>query len=511
MLGRITISALVAIAFLVPVAAGASQKFAGRWKRTTFRVKVTVQSWGEDCGPKPKSYGSSKVVEVDVIAQGVHLIFSKGGMRTDRCMSPNPRLNSVSQKNASGNWSRVCQTPKSDPKFERLESTLKAHGANKLVYSGKSKFDWSLKGDHCVAFLDERRVYVREGAEGEEPPEEKKPKKEKEKPEPEPLLKPGCEEHGPIKRLTLHPKKAQIGPGERICFKAEAIDANNCRFPVSASWTATQDEQEVGGLLSRGGCFSAGATAAESEGTYEITARVEGKTAEATVTVSFPDLGDLLAARLKPTEALGQEADEDAGPGEPTQTGPKPTPPAPPTGTGSQVAETAGDDNTVLLIIVIAAGMVIAVGLLVLALVLRRRPRRPLDLDDEDDDWMDQPAPAAAPRARAEPPPSRQPPDPETKPTRDLREPASGRDQTVVCPECSRSFPAGAKFCPHDGKSLIPPPAGSGFFPKPGSDAGMICPKCHRGYDTGARFCPHDSEKLVPYKEWRNNQREKRR
>ena len=509
MLGRFTICALVATALTIPVSAGASQKFAGRWKRTTFRVKVTVQSWGEDCGPKPKSYGSSKIVDVDVISQGAHLVFSKGGMRTDRCMSPNPRLATVSQKNASGNWSRVCQTPKSDPKFERLESTLKAHGSNKLVYSGKSKFDWSLKGDHCVAFLDEKRIYIREGAEEEEeeePPKEKQPKKEKEKPQPEPVVKPGCEEHGPIKRLALHPKKAQIGPGERVCFRAEGIDADGCRFPVSASWTATQDEQEVGGLLSRGGCFSAGATAAESEGTYEITARVEGKSAEATVTVSFPDLGDLLAARLKP---IGQEDDVDAGTAaqatDPAAGAPRaPAQPAPPT------AETAGSDNTVLLIVVIAAGMVIAVGLLVLALIMRRRPKRPMDLDeDDDDDWLEQRAPA--PRAKVSSPAPQLTPDPTTKPTRDLREGLSGKADQVLCPECNRRFPAGARFCPHDGQSLIPPPAGSGFFPKPGSDAGMVCPKCHRGYDAGARFCPHDSEKLVQYKEWRESRRKKHR
>lgn len=506
MSGRITIIALVAAALSLPESAAASQKFAGRWKRTAFRVKVTIQNWGENCGSEPKSYGSNKIVDVDIVAQGKHLVFSKGGLRTDRCKSPNPHIQTISESSASGNWSRVCQTPKSDPKFERLESTLKAQGNNKLVYDGRTKFDWSLKGDHCVALLDEKQVFIREGAEEDQPETDEPPKKDK--PQPEPVVKPGCEEHGPLKRLSIHPKKAQIGPGERVCFKAEGIDAEGCRFPVSASWTATQDDQEVGGLLSRGGCFSAGATAAESEGIYDITARAEGKHAEATVTVSFPDLGDLLAARLKPTDALEALAGPDAGPqradaAEPAT--PQASPPVtqPPAGTG-------GGSNTTLLIIVIAAGMVVAVGLLVLALVLRKRPRRPLDF--EDDDWMDEPAPAPRVRPVAEPPPSTATgPDPATKPTRDLHEPSPPRSEMVICPKCSQRFPAGARFCPHDGQSLIPAPIGSGMYPKPGSDAGMVCPDCHRGYDAGARFCPHDSAKLIPYAEWREIHRVKRR
>jgi hypothetical protein len=493
--GRLTIVSLLVLLMAAPFSAGASQKFAGRWKRTTFRVKVTVKSWGDDCGHEPKSYGNNKPVDVDVVAKGNHLVFSKGNLRTDRCVSPNPRLSTISQSNVSGNWSRVCQTPKNDPKFERQETTLKAQGNNKLVFRGKTKFEWTLKGDHCVAFLDEKRVYVREGEEKGEPAPPGKA-------QPEPV--PGCEEHGPLKRLSINPKKEVIGPGERVCFKAQGVDANGCRFAVNASWTATQDQQEVGGLLSRGGCFSAGATAAESEGTYEITARSEGKSATAAVTVSFPDLGDLLAARLTPTEDVGGGEPGDAGPGTGAE---KPAPgqekpAAAPTPTQPAASKAAGD-NTMLLIIVVAVGMVVAVALLVLAVMLRRRSQP--KLDDTDDDWIDEPLPEPS-RRRAQPRAVSAPADPATKPTRPLREPSQAPDSGSICPTCGEVLPTGSRFCPHDGSSLIPAPA-IGSASRPGADAGMICPKCHRGYDAGASFCPHDSEKLEPYADWRDRRR----
>jgi hypothetical protein len=505
---RAIVPAIMTVALAIPSGAAASQQFAGRWKRTSHSLTVKTDSWGENCGPAPKSYGSKKIVDVDVAAQGKHLVFSKFGIRTDRCISLNPKLSTISESAASGNWSRVCQTPQNDPKFERLESNLAAQGNNKLVYSAKSKYDWTLKGDHCVAHITEKQVFVREGSEPVAEEEPKAPPKKTIDTDIDIPSDPECEAHGPLKRLTIHPKEAKIGPGERVCFKATGVDADGCRFPVSASWTATQDGQEVGGLLARGGCFSAGATAAESEGTYDITAKIESKTAEATVTVAFPDLGDLLAARLRPADDLADLEPPDGGTQAPSGTGPA----------AAALAQTPAAstpppraDRTMLIIIVVAAGMLVAVGLLVVALVLRRRPRRTAR---HDDDWLDDPVAVAPPPRDA---PLRAPdsaptpaPDPATKPTRDLREQAPAQGDAQICPTCCERFPASARFCPLDGSSLIPAPLGSGFYPTPGSDAGMVCPACHRGYDAGARFCPHDSAKLVPYSEWREIHRAKR-
>jgi LPXTG-motif cell wall-anchored protein len=484
---RGTIIAVLAVTLLAG-GARADEQYAGRWKRTALKLTVKVESWGEDCGPEPKSYGSNKEVETDVVAQGKHLVFSTGNLRTDRCMSPNPRLQSVSESAGGGSWKRVCQTPSTDSKSERVEYSLTASGANRLDYKALSRFDWTLKGDHCVATLEETRVFVRASEGGapaaDKPAADKAAVGKPAKPVEADDEGTECATHGPTRRLVVTPREARIGPGERVCFAAQGYDENNCRFAVNAAWVATQDDQEVGGLLSRGGCFSAGATAADSEGVYEVSARFEGKKSSARVHVTFPDLGDLLAARLHPVE----DGEADAAAVTAVQ-GALPLPAVAPV-----AAPPATGGNTTWLLIVIGAIVLVAVALLVFVLVMRGRSRRP---SDEDDDWN---APLV--------PPHPQPPRKELPSASLAPEPAprqqSGAVGALQCPKCKSTFPAGAKFCPHDGSTLV---AAATAADGTGEDPpGMICPKCHRPYEPGARFCPHDKELLVPYPVWRERQ-----
>jgi hypothetical protein len=479
---------------LLAAGAGADERYAGRWKRTSLKLTVQIESWGEDCGPEPKSYGSAKEVETGIVSQGKHLVFSTGNLRTDRCMSPNPHLQSVSESSGGGSWKRVCQTPASDSKSERVEYSLVASGTDRLNFRALSRFDWTLKGTKCVATLDETRVFVRvPGDDG--PATADKPPADKTAGGKQATGKAAtqgasgdegaeCETHGPARRLTIAPREARIGPGERVCFVAHGHDENNCRFPVNAAWVATQDGQEVGGLLSRGGCFSAGANAADSEGEYEISARFDGKKATAQVTVAFPDLGDLLAARLRPAdddEAV--EIPAAASASHPLAPAAMPVVPA-----------AVGSGGTLLLVAVIGGIVLLAAAALVVVIVLRKRsaPRGPA----EDDDWDDGSPLHQAPLPRRELPSASLAPDPAPGTT-------PGEAGALRCPRCQATFPAGARFCPHDGGTLVPAAASA-----EGGDApGMICPKCHRPYEPGARFCPHDKEMLVPYPVWRERQR----
>ncbi|HUT77319.1 MAG TPA: zinc ribbon domain-containing protein [Polyangia bacterium] len=488
---RGTIIAVLAVTLLAG-GARADEQYAGRWKRTSLKLTVKVESWGEDCGPEPTSYGSNKEVETDVVSQGKHLVFSTGNLRTDRCMSPNPRLQSVSESSGGGSWKRVCQTPSSDSKAERVDYSLNASGANRLDYKALSRFDWTLKGDHCVAVLEETRAFVRvaegQGKAQDEPPATGKPaagKTEKQLAADDEGTE--CAVHGPARRLAVAPREARIGPGERVCFAVHGFDENGCRFPVNATWVVTQDDQEVGGLLSRGGCFSAGATAADSEGVYEVAARFEGKKSSAWVTVAFPDLGDLLAARLHPVD--DGEADTDAAPAT-AAPGALPLPAPVPIASAP-----ASGGNTLLLLVVIGAIVLAAGALLVFVLVIRGRARRPVD---DDDDWNEAREPNHPRPPRQELPSGSLPPEP--APRRQ-----SGAEGALQCPKCKSTFPAGAKFCPHDGSTLVA--AALAPTGPDGDPPGMICPKCHRPYEPGSRFCPHDKELLVPYPVWRERQR----
>lgn len=485
MTARITVI-LVTVVLAIPNGALANPKFAGRWNMTSRRLVVTVENWGENCGPQPKGYSSKKTRPVDIISQGKHLVFSIGGLRTDRCSSPNPHLQTKSQSASKTSWNRVCETPSSDPKFEREEYTLLAKGDNQLEYTKKSKFDWTLKGDNCVARMTERRVYKRQQEQGsadeaKAPKKAATPKLDLEFPEIKDK-KDDCKRDGAIVRLIVNPLNVEIGPQERICFKAVGVDAAGCRFKTDASWTVSQGGQEVGGLLSRNGCFKAGATAADSEGLYDIVAQAEGKQGTARVTVSFPDLGELLRARLHPS----QELETAQSPSESERKG------APPNQTDSLPSAIPGNtaplgsvssDNTLILAMIVGSAIFLAATLLVIVIVLRKRSARYSDknywLDDEDEE---------APLERSQPASSR-----------------AVKPGNLCCPKCKSVFSPGSLFCPHDASKLVPCEKDE---PKDAhKNVGMVCPTCHRGYDPGSRFCPHDSAKLVRYPEWKNRQK----
>lgn len=458
--------------------------WAGEWMMTSMSMSVTTSNWGENCGPKPESYSSRSQLPVQIRVNSGHLFFSKTDLRTDRCSSPNLKLQKVSASRSNSTWKMVCQTPKDDPKFERGTYTLTAVDENRLEFTNVSRFDWTLKGDRCVAASTERRVYVRKSEESANPPKSEavSPKKKDESAAILESMRPWCEPKGPVARIVITPPAANIGPGEKICLNATAYDSMDCRKSVNVRWSVTQNEQPVRGRISPNGCFSAGANAADAEGEYVVTARVGAKAARAVVSVVFPDLVDLLAARLRPLETL--EKMEESKPNTNVPKEGKPSlprailPPPPPTsiqGNKGVMPTDSGQTGTWILVTLLLATSIAGIAGFRL---LRRSQRKSRNERMELDDWPNQDQP---------------------KNQEDLVSDQPKVDANrLCCPSCNRIFDEGALFCPYDKASLVPM-ANAANLPK----AGMICPKCHRGYDAGARFCPHDSEKLVPYESWR--------
>ncbi|MCP4605007.1 MAG: zinc ribbon domain-containing protein [Proteobacteria bacterium] len=513
-------SIILALSILsLTATARAAEKFAGQWEMTFMSLKVTVESWGENCGPEPVSYTSKRARPVTIEARGRHVVFSKGGMRTDRCSSPNPRLTTISKKTTPGNWKRICQTKKNDPKFERGEYSLVAKGDLRLEYTGISKFDWTLKGDHCIARSDERRTYIRVSPidkKEEQTPEKKEeqiPEKEEEQtPEKKEaeiekkIIDPLCEDPGPTLRIVIQPRKVRLGPGEGICFKAVAVDANGCKVVTKTTWTAMQGGQAVNGLLSTNGCFRAGDTAADSEGLYIVTARTQGKTDSSQVTVVFPDLGELLAARLNPLEDLDKTEEADAGsaPVSPDSSASIKAPPTPPSAlppvvhkdTVSKPTPKKAEKNPGSLAIILVISGIAFIGLLLIIIFsFKKRALRKKSEGDDFEAWID-----------ASNGPSKHGRDKSVPVQKQKKEP----HQAVICPMCGNKFPKEARFCPHDRAPLVPEDEIVDTNSSE-SNPGMVCPKCHRGYDSASHYCPHDSESLVPFPEWRARDSAKRK
>ena len=463
MKNRCALLIAVGVAVAATNALGSAEELAGTWKRATSNLTVNVKSWGENCGPAPKSFSNNSVVEVEIVAQGRHLVFTKGGLRTDRCSSANPKLVTKSESVADAQWQRVCETPPDDSKFEHDEYVFSALGKYRIEYHAKSSYDWTLNGDHCVLALEERRVFVRSPDDAERDAANGAAAPSAAEPEAEQPAERACERQGEVRRLQVVPREADVGPGERLCFKAIGVDAAGCRFPAEAAWTAEQNGVAVPRLMARGGCFQAGATAAESEGRYAIVAQFEGKKADAAVTVVFPDYGSLARVRLDPSREVdaGSPAARSPAPSGAAAQGLAPSAAAPPRRSG-------------LIVAVIAGVALLAAAALGIALWLRRRAAAGRT-DDED--------PYAG------------------------EERGGAADGTVRCAKCGGTFPSGARFCPNDGAVLTPGP-GAGPSGDPVDDSvGMVCPTCHRGYSAEARFCPHDSARLLPYAEWRSRRR----
>jgi hypothetical protein len=413
------------IAVASPNARGSAEQLAGSWQRTSSSLTVRVDSWGDDCGPAPKSYSNKTVTDVEIVAQGRHLVFTKGGLRTDRCSSPNPKLATKSESVSATRWERVCETPPNDSKYERDEYLFEASGEDRIEYSARSSYDWTLNGDHCALSLEEHRVFARVA--DLKTPESSKEEKGDEASTATPAES-VCERQGRVRRLQIVPKDAELGPGARLCFKAFGYDDGGCRFEAEAAWSAEQNGVAVGGLLSQNGCFQAGATAAESEGMYAIVAQFEGKKATSAVTVAFPDYGALGRVRLNPSSETdaGAQGSRSAAP-MPSATGPLTT------------SSTKAPSHLLLAIVVAAVAAALVGALLFVAFRVRRNAAK----RRSSSSFYSMSPPAAPPRSSVDS-------------GRSFAEPSE--PPGMVCPTCHRAYDADARFCPHDSSRLLPYP-----------------------------------------------------
>jgi hypothetical protein len=474
------IIALLTVALLRPCSVSAESTYIGDWMLSSTSVQIAIESWGKDCGTKPQSRANSPSYPVEIREESGQLIFSKGSLRTDACGSPNPKVQSVLAKRTSTYWKRVCQTAVDDPKFEQGEYVLTAVDDNRLEYSAVSNFNWTINGNHCKATSTERRTYLRtpKTDPGSDPSSVFKndsainhqtdKKTGSSESESDLATDTQCEFSMPAVRVEISPKKVEVVPGNRVCLFATAYDHNGCTVTAGTefNWSATQNGQSFPRLIFPNGCFRAGETAAESEGMYLVSARMAGKVATAKVMVTFPDLGDLIAARLDPLDDdVAPLADSSATETKSklsktlTATTPAAVPVRPAAVSVPQAAVSVPPDGFNHLSVILIIGLFSLAGICGAVVILLHFKKRRSSQKNEF---------------------------PEKK------------RASLLCPFCGRTFETNANFCPYDKSALRPSLPSSGAVLH-----GMICPKCHRGYDADARFCPHDAMELIPYSEWR--------
>jgi hypothetical protein len=481
---------LIALALAAAAWLTASPSWAeidGRFEIKGQRVSVTIKTWGEDCGSRPRSYstGGGKVIEVRHVGANLQI----GSQRTDRCWSRNPKIQRQRATVGANRWFVVCETPAADPRFEHGEYTLDQVDENTLRFRDESRYDWRLEGDHCQATVVLTRTYARITETGPEPeppvaprpPEPAKPPPRE--PEKTPPTKNICKgAPGPAVRLEVRPSRAQLAPGERICLKAVGRDAQGCPIPMEASWTKGRTGTTVadaGGRLDGDGCYVAAGSLLEAEGRVMIVATAGDHRAGATLTIRSPDISDLIAASLEE----GFEAPDD---GELPQAAP--ARPGAVQGVGRTGVTSEGEPRS-LLWAILAGAAVAALLLAVTAVVLLRRRRPQAAIDEEIEAFSQEPEPPA-PEGGASPMGEASP-----------EGGASLKAENLICPQCRRGFEPGATVCPRDQTALVPYSAWRESRKKAreaANEGPMVCPVCGSRHDPGTQFCLRDGTKLEP-------------
>ncbi|MBN2717870.1 MAG: zinc ribbon domain-containing protein [Deltaproteobacteria bacterium] len=509
---RILHSAIGGLAVWLTATGADAQEYEGNWNRVSLNFSVNVESWGDDCGARPRSYSSKAVKPTEIIQNNGHLFFSTGGLRTDRCNSPNPALTTLTTSRSTHMWTRTCETPAGSGRYEKIDYTFSGSG-NELTYVAESSFRWSLNEDLCVVSWVERRTWERAGGATEstaeasdesvaadDSPIVKVHKDNSFSKKSDDVIRAECVNPGKVQKLVIAPKKARVSPSESLCFQLRGVDSKGCRLPIVAQWSASQNGINQSHLLNARGCFVAGDNAAESEGVFQITAEYKGITVQSAVEVKYPEIGDLALARIDLSEEIDESDSEvpietekrmASVPANPSAAPVLPTAVAP--------SDSSSDTNWLLWLLIGAIAVFVAITI-VLTLVLLRKPR---DNASPAAKFTIEPARFQAAAPDAQPSVANFPADSSDGPI----DPAGSLVQ-MICPACGTLYPPDARFCPVDATGLVekghPQPSLHSSFPPP---KGMICPTCKRGYELGARFCPHDSTALVEYEQWRNGLR----
>lgn len=503
------LAALTSTLFDAPGALGQAASgnyLTGVWRAGSTQIDVAVESWGEDCGPRPQSSrsGGGGIVNVEQSA-GQLVIHGRGqDIRSDVCWSRNPSMKRQAATFANGGWTTRCRTAANDPREEQGTYTLKIGGQDTLTYQDVSRYNWSLNQSKCVATFTTIQTLTRRNsnadtqaalAEKEKPataPVKIEPAKSTPPPpDPDEKEKTACSPGAPH-RVTLRPRIAEIEVGERVCFKPRIVDRADCVIRDEAvNWSLSHSKALRGTLVN--GCFTAADTAAEAEGEFRILATLGPLRAEARVSVHPVDLSALIAMRLGGGALTGFE-----------DTSPLPAAPKSVTRVATR-NEPVPSTTSPRKVIGIALGIA-ATALALAALWLSRRKPATATGAASVPSSVPPPLPSRAPVAhtRAEVVPARPLDVPTPVPAvvvapEPQRPMSSGPppSEPWICPKCRVGYPAQQQTCPKDGTALMPYVEFARNRKRSEEEKKKRCPKCGSVFPSHASFCAEDGTPLV--------------
>jgi hypothetical protein len=539
----VAISARGLVALLVSVAAAIAtpahadgQPLAGSWSAGPLNEIVTVTSWPDDCGPKPRS-GGSPSGSYRVTQSGDELIFTGSpSFRTDNCWdSGSGRRVSHSATPSTRYWRTRCESAPGDARKATITTVVRATSDDTIVLSESAKYELSPKsGVTCSADVDRTRTFKlvsRDAPTTPDPattatatattaaPTTTAPTATATatatKPPPAAI---DCSSPGDAASLDVRPKKKLLRAGDAFDVRARVIDAKGC--DVGAKPSFRLDGAPKGLSVDAAGHVAAAADAEPA--TAGVIVEGAGKSAR----VELEVVSVAAYAELLGKGGIDQSgADEGAVAVTASSSGVS--------GSGGSVAPPeVAQSRKGAAVLTITGGVLLlaAVGFVVLR---RRRDHEANQADAEVAAALERKrqrkeavekqraaAEAAAKAAAAAKAQKRAQPAPGPKVALPPAKAAVGKQtmiamsgpavlaaaglappSDVVCPRCGQPVPRGADFCPNDGTRLkgpeAPAPAAAAVASPPAASA-SVCPTCGLRYEGEARFCSRDGSTLIP-------------
>jgi len=453
---------------LLAYAGQARADLSGTWRAGATSIDVSIESWGEDCGPRPASTRSNGggLVTVEQKGQTLLLHGRDQDIRTDACWSRNPAMKRSAASYSDGLWMTRCRTAAEDPREELGIYTLMMQDNNALLYKDVSHYDWALNESKCVATFTTTQTLTRQSGAGDTPPVAVAVQPAAAI-EPAPREAKGCRP-GAAANISLRPKQADIEVGERVCFKPRVSDATDCVLPnADVSFQLSAPKGSRGSLSN--GCFIAANDADNAEGEFRIIAKSGRAQTEAIVSVKRLDLSSLIARRMENSGLSGFEETE-----EELDKSPKAV-----ARIATHTAPAEPDTGRSVLLWVLG---VLALGLTGAGF------------------WMIRREPAQERHERAKSAQKAKASHGSTASAESAPKPSSrGQGEAWICPTCRIGYPAEQTTCPKDGSRLVPY---AEFAQRVKRDqqtlsGGKRCPTCGKSYPATAAFCGEDGASLV--------------
>jgi hypothetical protein len=489
--------------------------FDGAWSMSAVGENFTVQEWSASCGPAPVSGTMLSSGPVTVTGSGGELQIAGGirTLRTDQCLDPMPTLARNVHTQDARAWRTRCSTPPGDPRHAVINTAyFVAPGDNAITVAETGRYEFTINDSRCVADVRRgaalSRILAAARAGGSAPvdaataaipaspdqPVALPPSPTSTAPtaiDTARVPRADCSNPGAAVRLEVRPSRKLLKLGDVFDFHASVLDANGCSTGTPIQWSigpvAFKDGQPHSGAPSVDASGNLSIPPSEfTDAAFDVVATAAGKSARASVQVTFPADYEALLAQ----SGLGPTGERDE-------------PAVAVLATTSIGAESAraedGARRRRLIFIGVVSGLTLVLGVVAVVGASRSRKGRRVEAaaearhaekmrDYERHKTQREAQHAAQMKAHLESVAVAQQQAAATA--------ARGQDPgPLFCPSCRREYPSGPAYCSFDSNRLVAVQGHQALMTGP---SGGICPTCHRGFNPGVKVCSHDGDTLIP-------------